>query len=189
MPEDEDVFRFTSTLIRRTLPKMRGKPAPSSGSIRNALSLLIPWLKESYKGFERNWTQHITLRIRTLIDNKEKEGLLTRGRWRKRQWLGFNMVLKMCTAYVTSAIEDGCVSWDIVVHRWLSIVLMCSLGSRSGDIARSSRYQGLECLLLEHITLTLEGGDKFHNLEASVELAFTKTNKYVSHRPLRTSSN
>jgi hypothetical protein len=95
-------------------------------------------------------------------------------------------MVKMARAFIDDAIVNGCRSWDIKILKLLGVVLQCACASRSGDIARSEGYTGLECLLYEDITLALSpGGSTVQDLRGEVVLKYEKAHKYVSHGPLQ----
>ena len=61
----------------------------------------------------------------------------------------------------------------------MSIVLVASLGARSGDVARSKLYTGTEFIKWKHIHLHLEGSPRWENHAARVTIEFTKGHKNV----------
>ncbi|KFZ05831.1 hypothetical protein V501_07977, partial [Pseudogymnoascus sp. VKM F-4519 (FW-2642)] len=109
-------------------------------------------------------------------------GKLIRGDWFKKMWIGFMLVLKMATAWVKDAFENGTHSWDITISKLASIVIQSALSSRSGDITRSQLYEGIEYLCWGHITFTLESpatrdAPSVQDLKGTFELQFTKGHK------------
>ena len=114
-------------------------------------------------------------RIDTLIDALVKEGKLTTGKWRKRVRVGFYLVQRMAIAWFTQHLTHGCRSWDLVISKFLSISLMTSLHARAGDVIRTGRYTGMECLCWKDIELRLEGNEpKVEGFVAQVTLRFEK---------------
>lgn len=102
--------------------------------------------------------------------------LLVRGRWAKRQWLGFVVLEKMARAWVERALIEGCPSWDRVLLRLLGVVLQAACCARSGDIARSQYYDDLECLCWKNVELVLKKDAPLsvQSLRAKLTLEYTK---------------
>jgi len=105
-------------------------------------------------------------------------GKLVRGLRVQRQWLGFLMIHKLAATFMQHSLENGCLSFDIVIMRMLGVVLQCACNSRPGDIARSSWYSGKECLLFKDVELKLKpGGKTVQDLEGKVTLRYVKGKK------------
>lgn len=51
-----------------TNARIKDRPTASASTIRNHVSLLLPYGKETYNGFQNNWIQQTVFKIRTLID-------------------------------------------------------------------------------------------------------------------------
>lgn len=114
------------------------------------------------------------------LDQLATQGLLVRGNWRKRQWLGFKVIQRMAHAFLESSLTDGCLMWDRVMLKLLGVVLQSSCASRSGDIARSTLYTGMECLCWKHVELTLTDREEplsVQKLSLKFTLEFTKGHK------------
>lgn len=83
----------------------------------------------------------------------------------------------MSRAWLQAALDDGCISWDVQLHKLLSIVLLSALGCRSGEVALTGRYVD-EYTRWSHIKLKLAaGGNTVDDLEADVTLCFEKAKK------------
>jgi hypothetical protein len=136
-------------------------------------------LKEGlqFKYREFKLTRHDYLRISTTLDALVKENKLIKGKWKKKNWLGMNILEKLCRAWMRAGLEEGCRSWDIHLHRHLSIVLLSSLGCRAGQVTLSKGYDK-EYMSWKHIIIKLgPGGSTVDDLEADITLAFEKGKK------------
>lgn len=123
-------------------------------------------------------SRHESRRLDTLIDALAKEGKLTTGKWRPRQRVGFFLLQKMGQAWFTKHLTYGCLSWDVVISKFLPLVLMHSTVTRVGDIGRSSYYTGREYLRWEHIELVLEGDEpEIKNMVAKITIEYEKGSK------------
>lgn len=164
---------------------------------------LLQLLQFRHHDFHKQYTPYYAMRINVHLDHLIRQGKLIRGDWFKKMWIGFMLVLKMATAWIKDAFENGTHSWDITISKLTSVLLQSALSSRSGDITRSQLYEGLECLCWGHIILKLESpgtrdnAPNVQDLKGIFELQFTKNKKYVENpvarpqrtAPQRTSSN
>ena len=80
----------------------------------------------------------------------------------------------MIRAFLEHFHTYGCLSWDIVVAKCLSVVPVASLGCRSGDVTGSNGYTGFEYMQWRQIDLLYEGEPKTLNLRATVTLKVQK---------------
>lgn len=80
----------------------------------------------------------------------------------------------MIRAFLEHFHAYGCLSWDIVVAKYLSVVPVASLGCRSGDVTGSNGYTGFEYMQWRHIDLLYEGEPTYLNLRATVTLKVQK---------------
>lgn len=129
-----------------------------------------------FKHREFKLAKHDLRRIDTLLDAFTKEGRLLHGRWTKNNWLGTVILEKMARTWLQTALREGTVSWDTHLHKLLSIVLMCSLSCRSGDIGLTAGYKN-EFLKWSHVEIKLCGEKKLENLEALIVLKYEKDKK------------
>ena len=53
----------------------------------------------------------------------------------------------MVRAWLIEGLTNGVSSWDNHFQQLLGLVMQCSINSRAGDIARSSKYTGMEVML------------------------------------------
>jgi hypothetical protein len=122
-------------------------------------------------------SRHESIRIDTVLDTLSKEKKVLRGKWRKSQWLGANLLEKVSRAWLRAALDKGCLSWDVQLHKLLSIVLLSALACRSGEVSLSRGYAD-EYMRWSHIKLKLAAdGNTVDNLEADVTLSFEKGKK------------
>lgn len=82
--------------------------------------------------------------------------------------------------------EHGCLSWGVVLLKLLSILIVVACAARSGDVARSKVWKGMEYLRYEHVEIrvdpTLYAGDglaSVQTLMCKVTLPYTKGFKLV----------
>ncbi|KAK4506430.1 hypothetical protein PRZ48_000162 [Zasmidium cellare] len=168
------------TSVDGKLVKSHGKPAPNDGLAWTASKYILEYGTVNWTdadGFSFTARDH--LRLKTFIGDCVDEGRLTAGHWNKRTWLGFVTLSRMVRTYLSEAHSKGVNSWDIVIARCLSVVLLSSLGTRSGDIALSQGYKD-EYIRYEHIELYLVPCDddstlpSLANLRATVTVQFAK---------------
>ncbi|OBT74080.1 hypothetical protein VF21_07115 [Pseudogymnoascus sp. 05NY08] len=181
-PSGDLIFRYVDTMARNTKPGIPGKPAPSLVVIQAVWRRIIQILQFRHEDILKHYTPHHVMRIRVHLDQLTRQGKLIRGDWFKKMWIGFMLVLKMATAWVKDAFENGTHSWDITISKLASIIIQSALSSRSGDITRSQLYEGIEYLCWGHITFTLESPatrdtPSVQDLKGKFELQFTKGHK------------
>ena len=181
-PTGEQIFRYIDTMTRHVKPGVAGKHAPSLTVIQGIWFRLIKLLNFRYRDLAANYGSTDVTRINVHLDQLVKRDLLVKGKWFKKQWLGFTMIQQMAQNWLECSLADGCLSWDRVLLKLLSIILQSALTARSGDIARSKRYTGLQCLCYQDIELTLppqtEGGKlSVNQLSGKFTLRFRKSRK------------
>jgi hypothetical protein len=93
--------------------------------------------------------------MQVIMDQLRKKGFITKDPTREKLWLHSKVVKQMCTALVTDAIENGTHSWDVTCSKVLSFILQAALGSRAGDVAKSTRYSDADCLNWKHVLIKL----------------------------------
>ena len=151
------------------------KAAPQLGTLRRAISSLTEGLIFRYPKF--SLTPHDGKKIDVVLDAFAKEGKLLRGKWRKNQWLGVVVFEKMARAWLLAGLEQGCLSWDVHLHKLLSLTLAVALNARVGDVARTQHYH-VEFMKFGHIQIKLpEGGATVEDLEAFVTICHEKAKK------------
>lgn len=169
-------------MVRHTKPVIPGKPAPSLSVIQGIWYRLITMLTFRHRDLKDNYGAHDVKRIEVHLDQLVKRKLLVKGRWFKKQWFGFRIVEKLANTWIEKSLVDGCLSWDTVLLKLLSVLLMAGLAARCGDITRSALYQGTEFLTFRDVEITLSSqlGDKapsVQDLRGKFTLKYTKGKK------------
>lgn len=80
-------------------------------------------------------------RLENLASRLLKANVITKDPFRQKQWLGCRIVQRCVSAILKDALENGTLSWDVVLCRAATLVLICALG-RGGDVVVSSHYAG-----------------------------------------------
>lgn len=87
----------------------------------------------------------------------------------------------MIRAFLAYFLENGTYNFDLVISKCLSIVLISSLGARSGDIGRSEGYTDKEFMAYKDIQLyfPVDAGpeSKFSDLRAIFTIRYAKGKK------------
>ncbi|KAF2221497.1 hypothetical protein BDZ85DRAFT_320676 [Elsinoe ampelina] len=183
-PSGEQIFRFIDVRARHTRPGLKGKTQPSLSVIRGIWRRLIDLLKFRHEDLPTNYTTYWVNRIGMHLDQLVTQKVLVRGTWFKRQWLGYKVIHRISEVWIDRALAEGCLSWDRVLLKLLGVVLQASCACRSGDIARSSLYTGMECLCWEHLSLTFKDNKRtgsVDDLSLKVTLEFTKGHKSANN--------
>lgn len=103
---------------------------------------------------------------------------------------GFVTLSRLVHTFLDHNIRYGTWSFDVIIARCLSVVLVSLLGCRGGDVARSTRYTSAEYLHYKHVELYLQqagaataaaGGageyPQFQDLQAVITLDYSKDHK------------
>lgn len=164
-----------------------GKPAPSLSYIERAFGVLnhygnFRWsAADGFKITDHDWTQFSSFTTQAV-----KEKRLIRGLWNDKTWTGFVTVSRLVRTFLEHWTRVGTWSFDMIVARCLSVVLISALGCRSGDASQSSGYTGTEYVQYKHVELYLERADddddggrrpgfpQFQDLRAVVTLDYCK---------------
>lgn len=170
------ILRFTDTITKHIKGRAVDTPVPLRASLKHGLRQLFSALIFKYPDF--NLTKHDCSQIDALVDNLAAEGRLIRGRVRERyEWIGVAVVEKMARAWFQAALDDGCLSWDIVIHKAMTVVLQSALCCRGGDIALSKLYT-VEFMRWEHLVVKVPPGkNTLDDVQLTCQLKFVKGHK------------
>ena len=115
VPTGDHIYRFVHTIARTIRPCTYSKEGPQVNTIRGILNTLNAVLTETYEDFKV--TPFMAKRLDLLLNKLVKDGVLMSGRWRKPNRAGFQSVLRLTDAWMSTALTDGVVVWDIVISR------------------------------------------------------------------------
>jgi hypothetical protein len=71
----------------------------------------------------------------------------------KPQWIFARNIQTLIEALLSNDIRHGTVSWDATMMKSCSLLLQAVLSAGAEGIHRSPFYEGLQCMLWEHITV------------------------------------
>jgi len=87
----------------------------------------------------------------------------------------------MARSWLEKSLADGCGSWDKVLLKLLSIVLMSACAAQAGDILRTGGYEGPIAMCWEDVELVLDPVEdrlpSVQDLRGKFTLRFTKGRK------------
>jgi hypothetical protein len=87
----------------------------------------------------------------------------------------------MARSWLEKSLADGCGSWDKVLLKLLSVVLMSACAARAGDVLRTVGYEGPIAMCWKDVELVLNPvGDRppsVQDLRGKFTLRFTKGRK------------
>lgn len=122
-----------------------------------------------------------TQRIEDLIQQRLSEGLLIRGRWLPREWIGFTTLRRILETYLCVCLETGTRDWDQPLMMTLALTLQSASCARAGDITRSDGYTRTEFLCFKDVTVKIRPDAQFpptvQDLEAGFVLRYCKGQK------------
>ncbi|PSK36732.1 50S ribosomal protein L24, chloroplastic [Elsinoe australis] len=175
-PIGADIGRFFSAVISYLKGRNPNTDAISwvyfkSGKyqLHKALTIKYPDYKLS-----RHEAQHLDMALKRLLD----EGKLTREPTREKQWIGAVMVKKLVLTLVQNALVNGVLSWDVLLSKWLGLVLQSALNCRPGDFRQSYGWNGTQHLLWRHVDIRAFGDNTDDpKLAMKITLAYTKGKK------------
>jgi hypothetical protein len=139
VPNGEDLHRFMDSMVQITHSRYKTSTMLSYGWFHHGLRNTIQSCKFQYADFKL--TSKDRLMLESLASSLLKNSILTKDPFREKQWLGIRLVERCVTALLKDALENGTLSWDVVICRAASLILVSSLG-RSGDVTVSSGYAG-----------------------------------------------
>lgn len=199
----DDLIRFLDSVIGKSLsyqptvltnanvvssigilkPGGQGRPAPSKLTIIAGITVILQYgnftwddAKDGYR-----FSRHDRERLQTWMHDATKDGRLVKGTWNPKTWIGFSTLSRMVLKFLQHHHEVGIGNWDIVIARCLAATLVSAVAGRSGDVARTGKYKGMEYLQWRHIKMSLPHGSSpsFAHIEASITLASVKGYKDV----------
>ncbi|MCJ1435728.1 hypothetical protein MMC27_005103 [Xylographa pallens] len=176
-PDCVTLVRFLDTVVKHIRARGDEAPVPLRSSIRRGVSVLCSALIFEFPKF--SLSKHDCSRVDALIDGLADDGQLRRGRHREQyQWIGVSLVEKMSRSWLQAALDNGCLSWDIVIHKALTLVLQSALLCRAGEIAKSKLYT-VEFMRWRDMVMTLPlGADTLDDVQLTCLLRFEKGKKY-----------
>lgn len=178
-PNAEEIFRFVTTLAQRIKAIIKGKEVASLTTIKQYWRTMVTHCDFTFgKQFRDQYDRQVCLKINAHLDQEVRKGHLFRGRFHKAQWIGFTTLKKMCLAFLYTAYNDGCSSWDIIFNRYISVLLQSVCVARPGDVSVSRLYDGPECLCWCDIRLKLpDDGKTVNDMQGMVTVRWTKGHK------------
>ncbi|KAL6413398.1 hypothetical protein AUP68_02907 [Ilyonectria robusta] len=123
---------------------------------------------------------HAASTLQQMLD----EGILTKERvFGEPLWITSDIIRRMNNAIIRDAMENGTVSWDHDLQQALQLCMQSALAARAGDITRSKKYVGNECLLYKDVQVKLVTKDGEEKLWAVITMRSVKGFKYVCPFP------
>jgi predicted transcriptional regulator len=159
------------------------KAAPQKATIVRGLTVLLAYGHFRWEGFKMG--SHEGGRFKVFLEQAIRDGKITTGLWQRRTWIGFAVLSRLVSTFLSHTVVYGTNNWDITIAKCLSVVLVAALGARSGDVARSSLYKGQEYLQYRHIALYIDkahsGRPTLADLRATITLEFQKGHKTANN--------
>ncbi|KAK9312037.1 hypothetical protein V1524DRAFT_411146 [Lipomyces starkeyi] len=177
-PSGDMLYRFFRTIVNDMKPSDHDKPAIQFRTMKEAVVRLVQGPEFKYPHFKLS--RHHAARIDAMLSDIANEGKLLRGRWSKAEWLGTVLFEKIARAWLQTALDQGCLSWDVQISRLLSISLVVALACRAGEVTVSHGYT-TESLTWRHVELKLVGGETVNDIEATLVMCFEKGKKFQTN--------
>lgn len=129
-----------------------------------------------YKNFATLFTAHDAARIAATFTDLERSGLLTTQPVRELQWIGILSVRQMVESIMHDTVDNGVMSWDLVVSKCLTLVMMTSFGARARNLALSAGHDSDQYCQWQHIRVKVKSGfpPTLDNVQTTTTLAFEK---------------
>lgn len=156
------------------------KNAPQKGTSVRGVGILLAYGHFKWSDFKMG--SHESARFKVFLDQAVKDGKIKVGKWKKSTWIGFAVLSRLVSSYLSHNIKHGSLNWDIPIAKCLSLVLISALGARSGDVFRSMHYKGQEYLQWRHVRLHLVGSQpSLANVRATITLQYQKFHKIADN--------
>ncbi|TPX13777.1 uncharacterized protein E0L32_005721 [Thyridium curvatum] len=182
VPTADQIIRYLYSIPIQIRGRGEGG-AVSFGFVKAGLTYLTNWGIFTFENFRL--TPHDTKRISSAMETLVQDGSFTRQPTREEKlWVTSDIAALMIKAVLRDAITNGTLNWDLTIQRVLAVLLLSSIGARSGDIARTNRYKGKQYLSWQDITIRVWPKDP-QRLCATISLNYTKGNKHNPDVQLR----
>ncbi|KAM0556833.1 hypothetical protein ACHAPJ_005893 [Fusarium lateritium] len=80
-------------------------------------------------------------------DDARLNGIVTKEQTRGgKHWITSEIIGRMVKAMLQDGIQNGTLSWDVLIMKTVSLQLHSITGARADDVRRSRLYEGVECL-------------------------------------------
>jgi hypothetical protein len=97
---------------------------------------------------------------------------------RDKYFVGAFLVRKLSSALFTDALRNRTINWDVTMAKALSIVLIATIATYTGDVTKALlEVHKLPFLYFKDITLKLVDGNSLSYLEAKVLIRNEKGDK------------
>ena len=175
-PTPEDYLRFLTVLPDLVVGRNPLVPGAMAWSTIKSAEYSI---SHSLVFHHREWqlTKHDAARMDALMFKNLKDGRVTKEPSFQKQWSSAMLVKQMVHAILRDAIKNGTRSWDVTIHKCLSLVLEAATCSRSGDIRQTQRCKEPVHLRWEHITIKITGTGEHPRMRMPIKLLYTKGHK------------
>lgn len=137
VPTGEDIHRFMDSMVQITESHHESADTLSHSWFQHGLKFKIEACKFDHADFKL--TTQDGMKLQALSASFLKAGVLTKDPYREKQWLGTAVVQRCVSALFKDALENGTLSWDVVICRAATVVLISALG-RGGDVVTSTNY-------------------------------------------------
>jgi hypothetical protein len=131
VPTGEDVLQFINIFVQSNSHMGTGGVL-SYRTITNAIICLDKALTFAYEYY--SLTQHWKMKITVILDQRLRDGYITRGLNSSREPAGAVVIRRMISALYKEAICKGTRSWNATLNEITCILLLACIGCRSGDI-------------------------------------------------------
>ena len=130
-------------------------------------------------------TKGDNVRINSWFDGAAREGRMVKGLQKAKAWIGFAVISRLVACYLHNAALNGCFNWDVIMCDCLSIVLVASLGCRSGEVHLSTNHKedSRYYMRWEHIEMIVDDTETndvescLSNLRVHIKVEYRKGEK------------
>jgi hypothetical protein len=175
MPTSEHLIRFIYAY-----PKYIQARSPSGVISYTTLSNGVSWILQTTQSIHPDFRLKAgeATRIKAVFSELLQQDVITKDASRASRWLGSRLIFLMTTTWIQNASVNGCMDWDFVLQGALAMSLLVSTAGRSGDIARTGSFKGVEYAKYGDFKVKVVT-DKtgIEVLECLVELKYTKGKK------------
>ena len=175
-PTPEDYLRFLSVVPDLVV----GRNPLANGAMAWSTIKSAEWsLHHSPTFHYREWklSKHDATRVDAMLHKLLKDGRVTKQPSIQKQWISAMLVRQMVGAIFRYAMTNSTRSWDVTIHKCLSLVLQAATCSRSGDTHQTEYYKEPVHLRWEHVFVKIAGTLEKPSMRMLVRLFHSKGHK------------
>ncbi|KAH6990657.1 hypothetical protein BKA56DRAFT_213306 [Ilyonectria sp. MPI-CAGE-AT-0026] len=129
--------------------------------LRAGLDHIMEWTVANFHDFQL--TEHAKAPLELAMDALVFDKILSTDLvGPPKQWITTDAIGSIVKAMLQDGLQNGTLSWDVLIMKTLSLLLQCILSAKTGDLRESYDYEEYECLYWKdiHVQMVTKNGKR-----------------------------